>query len=454
MKKYHSHRRSGLARLGITAIGAGLALTLAACSGVEDGSANAGVSEDNELLEKYDVAIPTTDLKMGLMPYGDHMSMVIAYENNWFEEAGIQVDDKRATFDLDQLQGLMINRTFDIATNYIPDQLRNAQGSPDVNFLGIVDITSGTGVLAAPDSNLKTIESELEAGASWDDAVATVMNQMVGKRFGMEDVGAHRGFIDTVMDEGGISFDDLGEFQTSKDPQLVLMARGDKLDFVLPQGGAIEAKLITEGWYPIIQQHDLIENLPAGSPEAISGVGNVGLSINEKFYEENPDAALRIAGVMFRTIDAVIEDVNSDTTDNVSLVAPVLSATTSVEITPEEVLSIYRDVGPFISFEDQADVWANEDSPLYYKTVYNLQIERAREAGVITDPDLAAEDLAGIAEEVYIEMSRLKSEYEELVKEAGDLTGEQKELAEIAAKHYENRNYLDAQRILSAALNS
>src|SRR5690606_38116097 len=96
--------------------------------------------------------------------------------------------------------------------------------------------------------------------------------------------------------------------------------------------------------------------------------------------------------------------------------------------------------------------WVNEDSPFYYKTVYNFQIDRAREAGVVTDPSLSAEDLAGIAEEVYVELARLKSEYDNLLAEADDLSGEQQDLANIAAEHYENRNYLDAHRILSAAL--
>jgi ABC-type nitrate/sulfonate/bicarbonate transport system substrate-binding protein len=447
-------------RTSVVAASLTLVLLVAGCSGTGDNTSSrstttesqSGSVADNDLLAKYDVAIPGADLSLGLMPYADHMAPVIANDLDWFEEVGINVKDKRASLALDQLQALTLDGTYDMTSNYIPDQLRNWEAAPNVKFLGIFDATTGTAVLAPPNSQYETIKTALEKGMSWDDAAKKVMAQMANKSFGMEDVGAHRGFIDPAMKAGGITFEDLGELKTAKDPQLLLMANGGQLDFVLPQGGAAEALLINQGWYPIIEHMDLVRNLPPGDPDAVAGIGSTGISLTKEFYDANHDTSLRVAGVMFRVIDAIRSDLENGNYDHIKLVAPVLSAAASTDITPEDLLVVYRDVGPFVNFEEQEEYWVDEESPLYYKTVYDVQIDLAREGGAVSDPDMNAEGLADIAEEVYKEMKSLKEEYEAMLPEASEFDGDQAKLVEIAKRHFENRNYLDANRILTAAV--
>ena len=57
----------------------------------------------------------------------------------------------------------------------------------------------------------------------------------------------------------------------------------------------------------------------------------------------------------------------------------------------------------------------------------------------------------GLAEEIYDTLVELRDQYDSMVSQAAGLEGGYAELAALAANHYENRNYLDAARMLEAA---
>ncbi|WP_197379417.1 ABC transporter substrate-binding protein [Mycolicibacterium mengxianglii] len=429
---------------------------LVACSSDDSsgGPVAAGPSTvtDNELLKKYGVEIPQKLVNVGMMPYADNMILSIGMANDWFEEVGIDIGPaKFASISDEQQIPLTLNGDYDVVAAYGPNMVRNAEGAPSIKIFNFVDVTSGLAILAAPGSAKSSVSDLMGDGASFEDAVTGVMTEMKGSRFATDDLGAHRSFLDAVYGISGFSQADFGNVSVVDDSQTLLLARGGKLDYAKPIGAVQTAELIEDGWYPVIGLQDLIENLPAGDPRAVSGLGHVGHAADEKWIEENHDTMLRVSSVAFRITDAVLADINNGTTEAIDTLVPVIESAASVDTSADALRIVFEEIGPFASFEDQADWWVNTESPYYYKSTYNQQIKTAQEAGVITNPDLDASDFI-IADDVYMELVEYKKQYDALLPQAQGLTGDQAKLAELAATQYAHRNYLDAARILEAAV--
>lgn len=447
--------RRGISRPVSLAACVALSGALVACS--SDGGSNAPVAgpstvADNALLEQYGVGIPQEVVNIGMMPYADNMMLSIGMAKDWFEEVGVNVGPEKFSSVSDEQQiPLTLNGDYDVVAAYGPNMVRNAEGAPSIKVFNFIDVTSGLAILAAPGSGKASVSDLMGDGTSFETAVTSVMNDMKGSRFATDDIGAHRSFLDAIYGISGFSQSDFGNVAVVDDSQTLLLARGGKLDYAKPIGAVQTAELIEDGWYPVIGLQDLIENLPAGDPRAVSGLGHVGHAADEKWIEENHDTMLRVSSVAFRIVDAVLADIDNGTTEAIDTLVPVIESAASVDTSADALRIVFEDIGPFASFEDQADWWVNTESPYYYKATYNQQIEAARNAGVIKNADLDASDFI-IADDVYMELVEYKEQYDALLPEAQGLTGDKAKLAELAATQYAHRNYLDAARILQAAV--
>ncbi len=447
-------RRRTISR-GITlAACAALGSTVVACSSDSTPAApGPSTVADNELLEQYGVGIPQELVNIAMLPYADNMMLSIGMANGWFEEVGIDVGPEKYVSISDEQQiPLLLSGDYDLTSAYGPNMVRNAQGAPSIKVFNFIDVTSGLAILAAPNSGKSSVSALMDKGASFEDAVSTVMDEMTGTRFASDDVGAHRSFLEAIYGIGNFSQEDFGSVQVVDDSQMLILARGGQLDYAKPIGAVQTAALIEDGWYPVIGLQDLIENLPAGDPRAVSGLGHVGHSADEAWIEENHDTVLRVSSVAFRIVDAVLADIENGTTEALDTLVPVIESAASIDTSADALRIVFEEIGPFAAFEDQVEWWVDTESPYYYKATYNEQIKSAQQAGVITDPDFDASDFI-IADDIYVELVEYKEKYEALLPQAAGLSGDQATLAEIAATQYQNRNYLDAARILDAAVN-
>lgn len=448
--------RRGISRPVSFAACVALSGALVACSGDAGSKAPAAAGPstvtDNALLEQYGVGIPQEVVNIGMLPYADNMMLSIGMAKNWFEEVGIDVGPQKfASISDEQQIPLTLNGDYDVVAAYGPNMVRNAEGAPSIKVFNFIDVTSGLAILAAPGSGKSSVSDLMGDGMNFEDAVTSVMNDMKGSRFATDDIGAHRSFLDALYGISGFSQGDFGNVAVVDDSQTLLLARGGKLDYAKPIGAVQTAELIEGGWYPVIGLQDLIENLPAGDPRAVSGLGHVGHAADEKWIEENHDTMLRVSSVAYRIVDAVLADIDNGTTDAIDSLVPVIESAASVDTSADALRIVFEDIGPFASFEDQADWWVNVESPYYYKATYNQQVKAAQDAGVIKNPELDASDFI-IADDVYKELVDYKEQYDALLPEAQGLSGDQAKLAELAATQYAHRNYLDAARILQAAV--
>jgi len=401
---------------------------------------------------KFGVAIPETTVNIGLCPFGDHTLLAAGMAHGYFEDVGINVGpEKFSSVAYNQILPLLLKGDYDVTTDYYPGALQSLANTDEKQQFTFSDTYVGLYFMAAPGTGYKTVPDLVDQGVPFNDAIKEVMAQFKGKRVAVDDTGSHRGFIDAIFDLGGITPDDLGEFLFVDDATMLLMGRGGKVDFVKTLGGAQSAELVLDGWYIMVGVEDLIAGLPAGDPRGVLGIGHTGLSTTKEYYAANRDTILRVAGVMFRSIDAVQKDLAEGTTDNaLGAILPVLESNAAVEIGIPGLKIIYEVIDPFKNFEEQAEYWLEADNPFYYANVYNPQLKTMQDGGVVSE-DKTVDD-ATLGPEVYRALVAYRLRYDMLLGHAGSLTGDAAALAEEAAAHYANRNYLDAYRFLAAAI--
>lgn len=408
---------------------------------------------EQELLKSFGAGIPEVTVPFGMSAFADHNIYAIGIKNGWLAEVGISVSP--APFGVRSLSPQVIPRFLsgesDIHTWYGPLQIEIMERVPHVKLFTMSDTYVGTYMLAAPNGGAKTVAELVDGGIPFEQAMTTVMQQLKGKRVGIDNTGSSRVFLDAITSIGSLSFDDV-DLKVLEDARLVNLARGGNLDFVSPAGAAQNVLLLKEGWYPAVSITDLIANLPPGDMRGIGSIGHTGLATTDTYYRENFDTILRMTGVMFRIIDAINTDLANGTDHALALELPVIEAAAGVKLGIDGLRAIFTTLDPLLSFEDQADYWVNQDNPQYYWNVYMPQIKAAQNGGLLPSDKEFIPDGAFTAPHVYKTLLRYRTWYDQMVDGAAALEDNRARLAAVAETHYANRNYLDAYRVLNAAL--
>jgi ABC-type nitrate/sulfonate/bicarbonate transport system substrate-binding protein len=425
-------RRSFLRRAGAT--GAALAIpgVLAACG--DSGSTKAATGG-------------LTTVRLGVPPYADHSIHVVGIRNGWFKEAGIDIQPKPDGFSLldDKVVPQLVNGRLDISSNWGPFRIQTAVSAPRIRMFGFGDTYTGTYILASPNGGAKSVKQLMQDGQSFDDAVVRAMSQLRGKRITFDDTGSHQAFFNTVFALGKVKASEL-KIDTLADAKIVQLARGNHTDFVSPTGAAQNVALLDDGWFPLIGVQDLINNLPPGDPRAVSGVGHTGPATTIEYYRKNGDTVMRFMSVFFRVIDAIRADLKNGSDKALAVQLPYLEAKSGTKIGLDGLRGIFKDIDPLMTFEDQRAVWLDPKSPVYFKNIYQPQVDAAKKGGILpAGADINIDNIY-IGADVYRRLLQHKQQYEQL-RDQGKGDAKAKARAE---RYYEARNYLDAQRTLAA----
>ena len=412
-----------------------------------------GALAQEDLLQEFGVEIPKVDIRFGMSAFADHNIHSISIINGWFDDVGITLGPGK--FGLRSLSPQVIPRLLadevDIHTWYGPLQIEIMERVPHVKLFTFSDTYVGTYMLASPQSGAKTVSQLVDEGVPFETAIKQVMAQMKGKRVAIDNTGSHRIFLDAIFDLGGITFKDV-ELSVLEDAKIVFLGRGGNIDFASPAGAVQNVVMIQDGWYPAVSVEDLIQGLPLGDFRGVSSIGHTGFATTDAYYRENFDTILRMAGVKFRVIDAINDDIANNTDHALKLEVPVIEAAAGTKLGVEGLRTIFNTLDPVKSFEDQAEYWLDQDSPFHYWNVYMPQVKAAQAGGLLSKDKNFSPDDAFTAPYVYRTLVQYRQWYDQLMPEAGGLEGDRAKLAELAAVHYENRNYLDAYRILNAAV--
>jgi ABC-type nitrate/sulfonate/bicarbonate transport system substrate-binding protein len=396
--------------------------------------------------------IPSTTVRLGMQPFGDQSIYVQGIRRGYFDDVGIEIAPAPLgeSVPADKVVARLVSKDLDIVSWYGSLQVQSMGEAPDVTMLGFSDTYVGTHIMAAPETNAKGVQEIMkEEGKSFEEAMKVAMPQLDGKKVALTDNGGHRAFFNTTFDLGGISFDDV-DLTSLSDARQVELAKGGQIQFAAPAGAAQTVALFELGWTSVVGVRDLLENLPPGDPKAVLGVGHTGPGALKSWYEDNKATTLRFMSVMFRILDDLEQRPEWAVKDQVAY----LKSVTGVDLDAPAIVTMYRELDPMTPFEDQEKYWTDTGGRDHFATIYEPQIEAAQEGGVLPQGESFSADDVTIGPEIYEALVKLKEDYDGLMEGSAveDLSGGDADLAKQAAEQYENRNYLDAYRMLKTAL--
>jgi ABC-type nitrate/sulfonate/bicarbonate transport system substrate-binding protein len=462
----HSSRRGGGARalrprptrrsrrLTIGALFAACLLLAAACS--SDGDSGGGSGQASGATAGTD--IPTDTVRFAFYPCcPDQNFAFVAMRKGFFKDVGITITPGPEGHHLtDPAQGTpaMQRGDFDILENFIQGYLQTlntfGQNIPPIMFH---DIFLGISILKAPDNPAKTVQDFIDEGKPFKEAAKLAVEQVRGQEIVTPAFGTVQPQQPVVyLSYAGMDYDDV-KLTFVDDPKIVELAtQPGRLKYAIPLGAGIIVQLIRNGWKPLIDTNIVMKN-DTGSEQATKLtelVGSSGLIAQRDFIESKHDTVLRFLSAWYRTLDYISDEANRQ--EALSIVADTVNASQGTTLNPDDIADVYEIVDPLFPWEQQAaQLWEDPNAPFYVKRSLNAQIKSLIDNGTLPDQQYDIERFL-VAEDLFQEMKALRAEADGLFQQAGNLTGDDKALADRAREQYDRFNYLDAVRFLKAAL--
>jgi ABC-type nitrate/sulfonate/bicarbonate transport system substrate-binding protein len=387
--------------------------------------------------------IPSADVRFAMWPFGDTTIGFIGIKQGFFDDVGINlVPGEGETRLIDQTPGELLSGQLDMASGYMPIQIQTFPKQPGIKMIQLHNTYVGNYLLASPRVGAKTYEEFSKSGASFEDAAKSAVRQIRGLRVALGTAGNNRDFFSTLLGIAGLTPKDF-KLTVFDDAKILQLARAGDTDFAMPSGAAQNVVLMNEGFFRVFGIGQLLENLPLGDPRAVTALGHAGIVGTDEYIKTNTETVLRFMSVYYRIIDQVLGD--PDTA--LAIVLPHLNAATGLDLTLRDGKVVFSRFYEFICFERTADHLLNRRYPLQLDNVYTAQIEAAEKGGIYEPTeDVTPEDIF-VGTRLYRILTDLKGRYERLKGAHAPTT----HLAAQAERHYKNRNYLDAYRMLKAS---
>ena len=413
-------------------------IALSACSGGDDAASESPRFEPPEELAEPGNEIPDVTIKTGFSPYADELLAVAGLERGYFDDVGISVDPAPYGAEVDRIAAVtpLLTQQIQIGSGYTPAVAPQLDNVDDVVTFAIQDVFYGYRILA-PEGKYTTVAELMDEGADYEDAVTEVMAQLEGQDVILRD-GIVPTFYNLITATAGGSMADWN-VSYLPNPDIVRAAQSGQADFVSPSGAMEISRLQMDGWEPIIELRQVIDNMPSDETISLRSTFSGYLTTRQQ-AEEDWETLLRFTSVIYRLIDDLEGDPVGTSADFVDYV----NSYTGSSLTAEELASTFDGLYSVRSFEDAADFFVDEDSPFYFPEVAGAQIDELADQGVIGEGH-GPSDLS-IAGEVYDALVRYRAEADKLL---GDLPDG--ELADRARAQYDARNYLDAYRLAAVA---
>ncbi|GGL31218.1 hypothetical protein [Nocardia jinanensis] len=382
--------------------------------------------------------IPEATVKAGFSPYGDELLGIAGVTRGYFDQVGISIDPAPHGAQTDLIGSLtpLINQQIEVGSGYlsaIPPQLDNVD---DVVGFGISDVFYGYRILA-PAGKYKTLDQIMKSGHSYEEAVSIVLDQVKG-----HDVILRQGvaptFYNLITGTAGGSMTDWN-VQYLGNPDIVRAAQSGQADFVSPTGAVEIVRLQMDGWEPLIDLRQVIDNMPAADTVSLRSTFS-GYLTTTGYAEKNWDTLLRFTSVVYRLID----DMKADPVGTAKDFVDYVNSYTGSALTAEELAATFDGLYALRDFESAATFYDNGDDTFNFQKVAGAQIAELAAQKVIGEGHRA--DQFSIAGHIYHALADYRAKADTALAAAPD-----SELTRAAKAQYDARNYLDAYRMAAAA---
>ncbi|SNT10642.1 hypothetical protein [Rhodococcoides kyotonense] len=426
-------------RFGVAIALAATVSVLAACSSGSGGSesgAEAFAAPTSEATAGD--SIPEATVKAGFSPYGDELMGVAGIARGYFDQVGITIDPAPNGAQTDLIGSLtpLINDQIELGSGYIPAIASQLDNVDNVVGFGISDVFYGYRLLA-PAGKYTTLSQAMAEGQSYEEAVTTVLDQVKG-----QDVILRQGVVPTFYNlitgtAGGAMTDWNVEYLAN--PDIVRAAQVGQADFVSPTGAVEISRLQMDGWEPLIDLQQVVDNMPEEETVSLRSTFSGYLTTTD-YATENWDTLLRFTSVMYRLIDDMEADPVGVSADFVDY----LNSYTGSSLTPEELAATFDGLYSLRDFEAAAALYDDGDDAFNFQKVAGAQVADLSAQGVIGEGHTA--DQLSIAGAIYDALVEYRAKADAALASAPD-----SELTQQAQEQYDARNYLDAYRLAEAA---
>jgi ABC-type nitrate/sulfonate/bicarbonate transport system substrate-binding protein len=386
---------------------------------------------------------PTTRVRFGMLPYGDHSYAIIGVQKGWFREAGLDLDYR--IIKVEESVPYLTNGSLDVSSGSPGLAFAAYETNPGVAVFALGSIFQGWAIMAQPDRGYQNVEDFINRGASPADAVRMAARQLKGKNFAFPSEAAIKPFIDLVFEKAGLKRDEVKSLVLD-DPLTVNAMRNKQADFQV--GGApSRLTLEKEGFRSILTSDDLARSArPSPDSRELAVLFPDGWMTTTKYYRDQHDAVLRLASVNFR----ILQFMKDHPDEAIAIHMPYLSQITGQSFTAADGKIIYDKLDPFFSFDAQKDWFHNEASIYYFKNLAGSILHSFVEQKIYKTQTPTVDDVV-YADDIYYDLERLKGESDALfvrIRESG-IIGRSREAAaafDEARKYYDAFDFLDAQR--------
>ncbi len=388
--------------------------------------------------------IPKVDVRLAMWPYIDTTLSVIAFKNGWFEEVGISLPNEVATSQIPETFAQLVSRQVDVGSAAMSTNLQTYAEASDLKMFMVTNSYLGNYVMASPHTQARAEGDFAAEGHDFRIATKNALGQLSGMRVAFSENGSTPAFFNTALKLAGLT-PNAFSMEVLDDAEIVERAKAGAIDYAVSGTATQSLELMKMGFYRIFGVTDMIDGLSAGDPDAVQGITHVGYRASESYLDANPETVLRFMAVQFRIIDAL----QQSPSETLSVLLPTVRAVTREDVSAEDALKLFRLFYVLANFEEAGQTILNPSHKLYYEGVYERQITAAKASGAMPkDLQVRPDDILTY-KSLYQILIDLKHKYDDLESAAPPVGM----LANQAAVHCKNRNYLDAYRLLSAVVN-
>jgi hypothetical protein len=391
--------------------------------------------------------IPQVAVKFGMRPYADNTYFVVGMEKGWFKDVGIEITPPPYGLKTTEAQwvSLLLNHQVDIDSATCSALLPSYKTTDQLKCAGFAVTFYGSVMLASPKSGLKRLSDYMTPGVTLKEGLAKALEPLVGKKVYVPASIADKVFAELPFQLAGLK---LPDYVTMEDPQMLLLAKSGRVDFVHPNGAPIAQTLLDAGWIPVYDIGQLVKFGPGGVDSPLEPlVFNNGWAATADYIDGHKTTMMRFASVVYRIFDALKKDP--------SLYGAYTSYLNSVAGTSLDADGVKRTVlnlDPFVTFDEQKKYFVDKESPEYYGNSMGALI-KSLEATKSIPPGITADEVDWAAP-MYDELLGYKTKSDELFEKAkaAEPTGDKKALLDKAHEYYAWFDFLDSYRLASAAM--
>jgi ABC-type nitrate/sulfonate/bicarbonate transport system substrate-binding protein len=396
--------------------------------------------------------IPAVTARFAMVSYTNHTWPIIGVRNGFFDEVGIKLDppDGRIVFE-NQSVPLLQNGEIDLSTIFVGvltpalDKIKNVRP-----FL-VHSYWQGNTILTGPNSGFKTIDDFVAEGKTFLEAAKLTMQQLKGQKLTVPPTISTRPWLEFAYSFAGMKLED-SDLVMLEDPNAVQLAVSGGVPFSAPAGAVQIYQLqFQANWRPLMSTRQMVKYASGEGGAPVRKILNYdGFAATTDYIAQHKDTIHRFNAALYRTMAGVFGPNQMSELDKQ---VPFVNAANGSNLDSKAIKFIFEELDPFFPWDAQARLWSDTADPLYYKNVYEFQVQKFIQDGAIAAGKYDLDELFP-AKAIWTEAVAMKKQAADLAAkaDAAKLPDDKKALAEAGKAWAAKLNYLDAVRFLEAAL--